>query len=272
MKYIDIFSFISGAILAYVVMPTTLHLLSQNSSTLELNYRNYRIPICMGLGFIFVQIINMGLVIILMRDNISYIIYYLFALVSMGLAGLLDDLIGDDSTKGLRGHIKSLLLGDLTTGGIKAGIGFMVAMLISIIISNTIMEIIVNILVMALFTNLINLFDLRPGRANKIFILTSAIMLYTSIIKHFNFLLFSFYGILITYLPIDLKEKAMMGDVGSNVLGITLGVFCILTHSLRIRAIYLSILIIIHIVSERVSFSEIIENNRLLKFIDNIGR
>ena len=134
------------------------------------------------------------------------------------------------------------------------------------------MDIVVNTLIIALFTNLINLFDLRPGRSIKIFILLSIIMLFTSSIKEYNFIFYSFYGILVIYFPLDLKAKSMTGDVGSNVLGITLGIFCGLTHSLIVKSIYLFILIIIHIIAEKVSFSNIIEKNKVLKFMDDLGR
>ncbi|NLJ97920.1 MAG: phospho-N-acetylmuramoyl-pentapeptide-transferase [Tissierellia bacterium] len=273
MGYINILSFIIGTILSYIGAPIFLDILSKNKNTLGLNYKNDEIPICMGLLFIFAQTFNIGIIFfVLKKANSLYVISYLFVLTLMGLAGLLDDLIGDKKTKGFKGHIKSFLKGNLTTGGIKAGIGFVVALFISIIISNTIIDAVVNILIIALFTNLINLFDLRPGRAVKIFIFISIIMLYTSSIKNYNFLLYSFYGILLVYLPLDLKGKTMMGDVGANVLGVTLGVFCCFTHSLTTRYIYTLILIITHIMAERISFSKAIESNKLLNFIDNIGR
>ena len=43
-------------------------------------------------------------------------------------------------------------------------------------------------------------------------------------------------------------------------------------HNLIAKSIYLLLLIIIHILAEKVSLSNIIENNKVLKFIDNLGR
>ncbi|HSH37072.1 hypothetical protein [Schnuerera sp.] len=134
------------------------------------------------------------------------------------------------------------------------------------------MEILVNTFIIALFTNLINLFDLRPGRSIKVFIIVSIIMLVTSVVKEYNFFFYSFYGVLIVYFPLDLKAKVMMGDVGSNVLGITLGIYCIYTHNIIIKIVYLTLLIIIHLLAEKLSFSTIIDNNKILKFIDKLGR
>jgi UDP-GlcNAc:undecaprenyl-phosphate GlcNAc-1-phosphate transferase len=271
MNYMNILSFIISIVLSYIGSPMILHMLV-DSKILSLNYKNEKIPICMGLLFIFVQIINISIILLLEKSSNIYIISYIFALTLIGMVGLLDDLIGDKNVKGFRGHIRSFFRGVLTTGGVKAGIGFFIALFVSVIVSENLINIIVNTLIIALFTNLTNLFDLRPGRSIKVFILLSIIMILTSNIKEYNFILYSFYGILIIYFPIDLKAKAMMGDVGSNVLGITLGIYCAFTHSLVIKTIYLFVLIAIHVLAERISFSKIIESNKILKFIDDLGR
>ena len=79
----------------------------------------------------------------------------------------------------------------------------------------------------------------------------SIIMLLTNVTDEYNFILYSIYGILFIYFPIDLKAKAMMGDVGSNVIGMTLGIYCVFTQTILARSIYLSILIVIHILAEK---------------------
>lgn len=271
MNYINFFSFLISLVLSYIGIPMILNMLLK-SNTVSLNYKGKNIPLSMGLSFVFIQIISLSIVLLITGENIDYTVYYLFSFSIMGFVGLLDDLIGDKNVKGFKGHIKSFFRGELTTGGIKAGVGFFVALIISIILSVNFIEILINTLLIALFTNLTNLFDLRPGRSIKVFIMISLIMLMTGGIKDYNFFFYSFYGILIIYFPLDLKAKAMMGDVGSNVLGITLGIYCAYTHNLASKIIYLILLIIIHILAERLSFSKIIENNKILKFIDSLGR
>lgn len=271
MNYINLIGFIVSLVLSYIGSPMIFNMLYE-SKTVGLNYKNEKIPICMGLLFVFVQSITIAGVSILNKGEIRYIIYYLFAFILIGIAGLLDDLIGDENIKGFKGHIKSFFKGKLTTGGIKAGIGFFVALFLSIVISKSLLEVIVNTLVIALFTNLTNLFDLRPGRSIKVFLLLSIILLVTGSISEYNFIFYSFYGILLIYFPIDLKAKSMMGDIGSNTLGLTLGVFCAFTHSFNLKLIYLFLLIITHILAEKVSFSIIIENNKVLSYLDKLGR
>ena len=122
------------------------------------------------------------------------------------------------------------------------------------------------------FTNIINLFDLRPGRAGKVFLLLSLVLIVTSFAKNYNFIIYSAIGIMMVYIRYDLKARAMMGDIGSNALGMTIGTFCVVTHSLNIKIIYLIVLILLHIISEVSSFSKIIKNNKFLTYLDNIGR
>ncbi|NMA86189.1 MAG: phospho-N-acetylmuramoyl-pentapeptide-transferase [Tissierellia bacterium] len=267
----DLIVFLVSLIISYIACPMILDML-ENSKATKLNYRNESIPIAMGLLFVFVQFINLGLVLFVRKNFAPYIILYLFSITLMGIIGLLDDFIGDESVKGFKGHIKSFFKGKLTTGAMKAGTGFLISLFVSIIISRDLTEIIINTFLISLFTNSINLFDLRPGRAIKVFILFSVIMLFTKEINEYNFILFSFYGILFIYLPIDLKALAMMGDIGSNVLGMTLGMYCVLTHNIIIKSIYLFVLFLIHIMAEKISFSKVIENNKILNFLDQLGR
>ena len=242
-----------------------------NSNGLKPNYKGEKIPFCMGILFILVQTISLIITYLIIKMDIE-ILYYLISIILIGLVGLLDDLIGVEDIKGLKGHIISFFKGNPTTGSIKAGIGFLISLLFSFLISKTILDIIVNTLLIALFTNYNNIFDLRPGRSIKAFIFASAALLLTKDINRFDYFIYSFYGILLIYFPMDLKAKAMMGDVGSNVLGITLGIYCAMSTGIIAKFIYLVILIIIHIIAEKYSFTKIIESNRILRFIDNLGR
>lgn len=271
MANIEIMSFVLSFVLSYIGVPMILNMLIENNVVSQ-NYKGDDIPYTMGLSFVFIHTISVYLIMLIYKFKMTNIALYLISFILMGLVGLLDDLIGDKNIKGFKGHIKSFIKGKLTTGGIKAGTGFLLSLLISLLISKNIIEIIINTLIIALFTNLINLFDLRPGRSIKVFILISTIMLITSNVKEFNFFFYSFYGILVIYLPLDLKGKAMMGDVGSNILGITLGIYCAFTQVFEAKIIFLIALIVLHVLAEKVSFTQIIEDNRLLKFIDNLGR
>ena len=72
----------------------------------------------------------------------------------MSFVGIIDDMLGGDRVKGLKGHLKSLFQRRLTTGGLKAVMGGMTAGLISAVVSANLLEWALNcILIMLLRTS-----------------------------------------------------------------------------------------------------------------------
>lgn len=274
MKLMDIYiliSFILSLLLSFIMTPRFVNMLKKAEIVCE-NYKLDKIPISLGIVFVFVQVITLGLMIIFLDYKDNFLLIYLMGFVFIGFLGLLDDLIGTKYIKGLKGHINALLHGEITTGALKAIFGFFISLVISSMLSDNIVDFIINSFIIGLFTNYINLFDLRPGRAVKMFIFAAIILLISSYNFKYAYIISSFFGMLIPYIKLDLKARAMMGDVGSNALGYTLGMFTVSSFNLFGRIIVFFILILIHILSERVSISKIIENSRLLKFFDMIGR
>lgn len=259
---------ILNTFLAIIGIPMVMKML-KNNEVEAYNYKKEKIPMSLGIIFIFIQLISLSLYIIFKND--MEIIFYLLGIVTMGLIGLLDDLAGDIKVKGLKGHIKSFFKGELTTGFIKASIGFFLAMIVSILISKDVLNMVINTFTIALSINALNLFDLRPGRSLKVFSFLSIIFL---LISKFNnyFIIVSMLAIVLVYFPYDIKARAMMGDTGSNVLGFSLGYYIVLSQSLKIRIIYLLCLIILHIIAEKTSITKIINENKILKYLDELGR
>lgn len=269
---IDIGMFLLSTIITLIVTPFIFEMLIKSKS-LALNYKGEEIPVGMGLLFILVQSFIMFAATLYIVDiDKNTVLSYMVCMILIGFIGMIDDFIGEIDTKGFKGHIKALFKGRLTTGGLKALVGLILAILFSVAISNNYLDMIVNVFLITLFTNIINLFDLRPGRANKVFILMSIILIITAYAKNYNFIIYTALGVILVYIRYDLKAKSMMGDVGSNSLGITLGIFCVLSQTLTVKIIYLTILIVLHIISEFSSFSKIIKNNKILNYLDNIGR
>lgn len=269
--YLNILVFLISIIATSISMPMVYGMLI-NSNCTSLNYNKEKIPISMGLVFVLIQTIIVFSVSTYTHKNIVINLTYILAMILIGLIGLIDDLVGENDVKGFKGHIRALFKGKLTTGGLKAIIGFIAATLISIIVSESYIDFMVNVILIALFTNIINLFDLRPGRAGKVFVFIAIILLITTRNSEASIILFSAIGIMTIYMKYDLKAKVMMGDIGSNTLGITLGAFCANTQPLNIKIIYLLILVALHLVSEFYSFSKIITKNKLLNYLDRLGR
>ena len=263
---------LTGLLGTYAVIPLFRNLLI-DSNVLRPNYKKDMIPVSMGIVFLPMLIINSIILAYFTNSfkDMLHIFIFLFGLVSMFFAGILDDIIGNRDVSGLTGHFKSLLKGKLTTGGFKALFGGFIGIVISIAISKNIYDIVINTLIIALSTNLMNLLDLRPGRAIKGYLVISLVLLFTLGEYTRNLLLLILPNV-VAYFNQDLKAKAMMGDTGSNVLGISIGILFVMGYSLKVRLIWLAFLIFIHILTEKYSLTKIIENNKFLNFIDKLGR
>ena len=265
---IILFSFmISQKIIAFSIT------LLKSAGCTSKNYRGIDVVFGMGIIYIPIILISLTLAIILYLPRSLNYTPYLFIVCAIGFAGLLDDLIGIKQVKGLKNHIKSFINGHLTTGFIKAFIGIIASIIISLEISHNLIELILNSFNIALFTNTLNLMDLRPGRCIKVFLLFGFIILAISISEILAFL--PLLIILISsaiYMKYDLKEVCILGDTGSNILGITLGYFSSLSFYGNNKIIIFIALFIINALAEKFSITRIISNNRILSFLDNLGR
>lgn len=264
--------FFVGASVTLLSIPLLSGML-KSSGMLRPNYRGEKIPVSMGISFIPALIINSTILLYCNVDTIRLFRIYilLFAIMSMCFAGIIDDSIGNRDVTGLKGHFKSLLKGKLTTGGFKALLGGLVGLLITVSISKSISYILVGTLVIALSTNFMNLLDLRPGRAIKVYILISIIIFIFSSVFEKEVMMLILPAV-VAYFYYDLKAMAMMGDAGSNVLGISIGVFIVTSFDLKVQIFYLAILVAIHIIGEKFSITKLIENNHILNYIDKLGR
>ena len=86
-----------------------------------------------------------------------------------------------------------------------------------------------------LFTNFINLLDLRPGRALKgFFIFGHLVAIYPQI----PIILWIPIVVVALFLLVrDLGEQMMIGDAGSNCLGMALGYWTVLYASIEAKSI-----------------------------------
>lgn len=261
-----------GMLVTYTVIPFFRNMLV-SSNVIRPNYKKDMIPVSMGLVFLPTIVINAIILLYFTQNNkdLLYVFMYIFGLIAMCLVGILDDIIGNRDVSGLKGHFKSLFKGTLTTGGFKALFGGFVGLTISVAISKNIIDIGINTLIIALSTNLMNLLDLRPGRAIKVYLVIILTLFFTLIGYPKGLILILLPSVLV-YFKEDIKAKAMMGDTGSNVLGISIGILIAIGYARPIRLAWLIFLIFIHILTEKYSLTKIIENNKVLNFIDKLGR
>lgn len=270
----DIIIFIISLLITTITIPFIREMLLSANKTEE-NYKRHTIPVSMGVSLIPVVIINFIVLTYFFRKNSNgqeLLLVFIVGVMTMAAMGLVDDLIGNRDTLGFKGHIKSLIGGKLTTGGLKAIIGLLISLFIASLFSSNIVELIVNTFIIALFTNLINLLDLRPGRAIKGFLSISILFVLIGLPGEVRIILISFIAYGVAYLPQDIKAKSMMGDVGSNVFGIILGIVVVVSYTITIKYIILALLVLIHIITEKYSLTEIIKKNPILDFLDELGR
>lgn len=217
----------------------------------------------------------------------------LVLVLGMCLIGLLDDAAGDRSARGFKGHFSEALKGRFTTGFMKALLGLIVALVALfpqfIIVGRMSFQDYGNWLlgaaVIALAANLFNLLDLAPGRALKAFFPALALCIgltlrYEAVGAGNPYPSLSFYvapaisvaAVALVLFPGDLRERFMMGDAGSNVIGAVIGLGLVLGTSFWWRVGVLVLLLVLNLLSEKFSFSRVISSNRALNWLDELGR
>ncbi len=191
--------------------------------------------------------------------------------LGMGVLGFLDDLFGDHRFSGFAGHFGALAQGQVTTGLLKAILGFGLSLLVAILASASFVDIIVNALIIALSINFFNLLDLRPGRTIKAFILSAVVIFLLSRVEGLWLVSLPVLAPVVILLWLDLKLLSMLGDTGSNFLGAMIGIWVVYSFDLKINLALLLGLIIIHLYSEKHSISAFISKNKVLSWFDNLG-
>ncbi|HWP95889.1 MAG TPA: hypothetical protein VN426_03495 [Syntrophomonadaceae bacterium] len=260
----------AGALCEGILMVMLLRMLTDAGAVRE-NFLGHKIPISLGISFPVSVMLTYLLYGICQWYQTSYHLF-IVGLLAAALLGFIDDMLGARDTLGFRGHFGALRQGRLTTGGLKALGGGTLALFLAFFHGGGLADIILNTLIIALFTNALNLFDLRPGRAIKVFLFFLAIIIVVGRTNSEFPLLAPLVGAVLCYFPLDLRARAMMGDAGSNVLGMVVGYTSILSLSLAWRCGFLGFLILLHIYTEKYSLSQTIERYSLLRAIDQLGR
>ena len=199
----------------------------------------------------------------------------LVAVVGSGLAGGLDDLFGATGTKGIGGHLRALAQGEVTTGTIKivaiGATGLLAAALGSRGRTHPLVVVADGALI-AGTANLVNLFDLRPGRALKVALIGTTAMAATPAHRVPGAESGAVIGTALGLLGEDLSERAMLGDTEANALGAALAVDAMRRWSPRARIIALAGVVAATLASERVSFTKLIADTPVLDYLDRLGR
>ncbi|MGE5550247.1 MAG: hypothetical protein ACM3ZC_06920 [Bacteroidota bacterium] len=247
------------------------------------NYAGQEIPLGAGLYFVILLPPLLALAILagVPAMPARLCLVFAFAAVGFGLAGFIDDALGSAHDKGFRGHFKALLKeGRLTSGALKALFGGAVALLTCLQLAavypkvfGSWYQILLNTMLLASAANLINLFDLRPGRAGKVFLLGLALSAAFAV-------KIDLYGgpvllAALIFIPVfrqDLRARLMLGDTGANYLGAVLGMAMVFWLTWHAKAVAVVLFLALQLASERFSFTALIERVSLLRILDRWGR
>ncbi len=183
----------------------------------------------------------------------------LVAAGSAAVVGAYDDLRGTPQAKGLAGHLRALRRGTVTSGAVKVAVVGTGALGAALILDGTTPRALLDAFVIAGSANLLNLFDLRPGRALKVALLAA--------VTTDAWLA----GVAAGLLPYDLRERTMLGDTGANALGAAVGV-ALARHSTGVVAVVAVVVLAVTVASERVSFTRVIDGAAPLRWADRLGR
>jgi UDP-GlcNAc:undecaprenyl-phosphate/decaprenyl-phosphate GlcNAc-1-phosphate transferase len=182
--------------------------------------------------------------------------------------GAYDDLAGSGDRRGFRGHVGALRHGEVTTGVVKLG-GIGVTGIVSAALAGgSPADVVINAGLVAGGANLLNLFDLRPGRAIKVAVASGSLI---GVGGSRGAGVAAPLAAGLALLPDDLGERAMLGDCGANALGAMLGAAAAgLPRSARIAL--LAGITGLTAASEKVSFTKVIERTPALRWLDMLGR
>ncbi|MEU8316401.1 MULTISPECIES: hypothetical protein [unclassified Micromonospora] len=213
----------------------------------------------------------------------------LVAGLGAGAVGLYDDVVGarpeQKAAKGFAGHLAALREGQITAGMVKvAGVGVAGLGAAALLAADRRVaahprrrsagafgrgvDVLLGAGVVAGTANLVNLLDLRPGRALK-----SGMLLGVPLTTGpYGGVAAGAVGASAALVGDDLGERVMVGDSGANALGALLGVSLAARTGPLGRAGVLAVLAALTAASEKVSFTQVIASTPGLRHLDELGR
>lgn len=198
----------------------------------------------------------------------------LVACLGLGLLGLFDDVVGAGQSGGFGGHLAELGRGHVGSGVLKLVGGAAVGVLTVSVMqegNGAVVGMLRDGASIALAANLGNLFDRAPGRATKVsclaFVLLALLAASPALLVPAVAI-----GSGIGLLAPDLRERAMLGDAGANVLGAVCGLAALEAFQESFgRWVLLLVLLGANLLSEVVSFSRVIDSVAPLRWFDRLG-
>ena len=196
--------------------------------------------------------------------------------LGVALLGLMDDALGRGpdaaAPRGWRAHARAVAAGRFSTGFIKAVGALGLAAYATSGLGRHDLGYVADLVLLLLTTNLFNLLDLRPGRVEKVFVaLLAGLCIGAWTVAPLD-LLGVFIGPVLVGAAFTLRERAMLGDTGSNLVGALAGISLLITLGDGGRIVALALVAALNVYGEFRSISQTIEGIPLLRSLDSWGR
>jgi UDP-GlcNAc:undecaprenyl-phosphate GlcNAc-1-phosphate transferase len=263
-------------LVAGLMTPAALRSLREEGHVRE-NYRGRALPF--PAGWLILAAAAVALVLLaplrelanaddVLQPEVGLAIVYV---IGVGLLGLVDDVFSGES-RGWRGHGRAVMGGRFATGALKAVGSLGLALYVMSGRGYSTGEYLLAVALLVLTTNLFNLLDLRPGRSAKAFVLLGAGLTIGAWDVHPLWALGLFAGAVLALGVYDVRERAMLGDTGSNVIGALAGLWLVLALGTTGQIVALIVVLAITVYGEFRSLSAFIERTPGFRQLDSLGR
>lgn len=267
--------FALASIAAAALAPVVLRALLEGGHV-RVNYRDRNVAFPFGVLSVAGALVVLVPLALVQRLKWAEVFYPQSAAVVayvLGVAflGLIDDTLGGEP-RGWRGHGRAVLGMQFSTGALKAvgSLGLALYAMGELELSTGRWLLASAVLVLA--TNTFNLLDLRPGRASKAFVLLGVGLAVGVWSLRPLWAIGLFVGPALVAGGYDLRERAMLGDTGANLLGALAGLWLVLGLSETGQLVALVVLGAITLYGELRSITTLVERVPLLRQLDSWGR
>ncbi len=240
------------------------------------NWRGATLPFPAGVAIVAAALLSLGLCAALTRladaaifqPQVFLVVVYV---IGVAFLGLVDDLLAG-RPRGWREHGATIARGGFSTGALKAAGALALALFAVTTLGLDKGPYLLAVALLVLTTNLFNLLDLRPGRAVKVLALLGAGLTLGAWDARPLAAVGLFAAPALVVGLFDVRERAMLGDTGANLIGGVAGLWLVLSLGTRGQLIALAIVLGLTIYGEFRSLSALIERTPVLRQIDSIGR
>jgi UDP-GlcNAc:undecaprenyl-phosphate GlcNAc-1-phosphate transferase len=260
-----------------VLITKKLFSIFQQKEWMTSNYKGEPVIQSFGLNLMLHYLLYFAGYLILMKvvslkATLFHEALFILLITVLTFMGWIDDQYGTNEIRGLRGHFRAFFYDKkVTSGFIKALLGTAISFVVAYFFSQDLLTWLFGGSVLALSIHFFNLLDVRPGRTIKSFWLLALVVLPLVALQDILTLALPIMLSTLILFHYDRYRLAMIGDVGSNVLGGVFGFYLLLSMSVPLQVTFFSSFLLLSLLSEKYSFTAYINNTPWLSKLDNWG-